>query len=212
MAGALRKMGLYLGIVEDDEGAYDEYDEYEADEQPGRRPGGAHAATASSVRPIDDRTGRLPAVDSYRAPGPQRAPERAADAAEATYRITTLHPRTYNEARTIGDARLVGLQLADEVPREVEVSELGGLAGRLLVAVLAEVADAELGEDPRVGGRPGLRHRDQRDLVGRALGNGARDGDALADRRQVGRDLLGPAHAGSSQTTAANRPVAPERR
>jgi cell division inhibitor SepF len=103
MAGALRKMGLYLGIVEDDEGAYDEYDEYEGEEQPGRRPGGAHPATASSVRPIDDRTSRLPAVDSYRAPGPQRAPERAAEVAEPTYRITTLHPRTYNEARTIGE-------------------------------------------------------------------------------------------------------------
>jgi cell division inhibitor SepF len=99
MAGALRKMGLYLGIVEDDEEAYDEYDEYEVDEQPARRSAVPPHAT-SSVRPIDDRAGRLPSVDAYRAPGPQRAPS-AGD--EATYRITTLHPRTYNEARVIGE-------------------------------------------------------------------------------------------------------------
>jgi cell division inhibitor SepF len=93
-------MGLYLGIVEDDE-AYDEYDEYEVDEQPGRRGAVAQhqvSTVSSTVRPIDDRTGRLPSVDGYRAPG-----QRGAEGAESTYRITTLHPRTYNEARTIGE-------------------------------------------------------------------------------------------------------------
>jgi cell division inhibitor SepF len=99
MAGALRKMGLYLGIVEDDEEAYDEYDEYEA-EQPARRGAVAHHSPSPSVRPIDDRSGRMPSVDAYRAPGPQRS---ATAVDDATYRITTLHPRTYNEARTIGE-------------------------------------------------------------------------------------------------------------
>jgi cell division inhibitor SepF len=98
MAGALRKMGLYLGIVEDDEAYDDEYEPYEADEHPGRRDPVRAAAPApsSSVRAVDDR-GRV-AVDSYRVTTVSRP-----DPAEATYRITTLHPRTYNEARTIGE-------------------------------------------------------------------------------------------------------------
>jgi cell division inhibitor SepF len=108
MAGALRKMGLYLGIVEDDEGYDDEYDDYEAQDQHGRRDGArgpavgaASAGSASSltsVRQVDERGARLPTVDHYRAaPGPR------SEFAETPYRITTLHPRTYNEARAIGE-------------------------------------------------------------------------------------------------------------
>jgi cell division inhibitor SepF len=98
MAGALRKMGLYLGIVEDDEEAYDEYEEYEP-EQPATRRGphaGPHAGSPA-VRPVDG-TSRIPAVDGFRAAASRIEPDH-----DATYRITTLHPRTYNEARTIGE-------------------------------------------------------------------------------------------------------------
>jgi cell division inhibitor SepF len=96
MAGALRKMGLYLGIVEDDETYDDEYEPYEVDEQAARREP-VRATASSSVRPLDER-GRV-AVDHYRvAPAP-----RLEQSVEQTYRITTLHPRTYNEARTIGE-------------------------------------------------------------------------------------------------------------
>jgi len=101
MAGALRKMGLYLGIVEDDETYDDEYDPYEVDEQPARRETARTPVStgSTSVRAIDDRTSRMPAVDSYRvAPAP-----RVELPPEQNYRITTLHPRTYNEARTIGE-------------------------------------------------------------------------------------------------------------
>ncbi|MFL6137638.1 MAG: cell division protein SepF [Frankiaceae bacterium] len=98
MAGALRKMGLYLGIVEDDEAYDEEYDPYEVDEQPARREPLRAGAAPSPARPLDDRGGRL-AVDHYRV----TTVPRAAEAAEPTYRITTLHPRTYNEARTIGE-------------------------------------------------------------------------------------------------------------
>jgi cell division inhibitor SepF len=108
MAGALRKMGLYLGIVEDDDSYDDDYDDYEAQEQHGRREsvrgpvaGGATAMSStsalSSVRPVDDRGSRL-TVDHYRA-----APAPRSELADQPYRITTLHPRTYNEARAIGE-------------------------------------------------------------------------------------------------------------
>ena len=88
MASAMRKMAVYLGLVEDDRRyqdkyeSYEEYDEYdepeEAIEAPPARPDyGGYAAE----QPID--------------PVPPRQVELA--------RITTLHPRTYNEARTIGE-------------------------------------------------------------------------------------------------------------
>ena len=89
MASAMRKMAVYLGLVEDDhryEDQYqddygDEYDDYGAelvaeDDRPDSR--------AADVRPGDRRpAGQVQTTDLAR--------------------ITTLHPRTYNEARTIGE-------------------------------------------------------------------------------------------------------------
>ncbi|MGB6456957.1 MAG: cell division protein SepF [Streptosporangiaceae bacterium] len=89
MASAMRKMAVYLGLVEDDrqfEDQYqddygDGYDEYGADlvAEDDR-----HDLHAPDLRPGDRRPG-----------GPVQTTDLA--------RITTLHPRTYNEARTIGE-------------------------------------------------------------------------------------------------------------
>jgi cell division inhibitor SepF len=93
MAGAMRKMAVYLGLVEDeDHEAYGDYDDY-GDAPAGnvvRRtdPGGSPPLRVT--RP--DETAM-----SY--PPPRRTAAEAVDA----YRITTMHPRTYNEARTIGE-------------------------------------------------------------------------------------------------------------
>ena len=101
MASAVRKMAVYLGLVEDDHryedqyqdeyGAEDEYDEYGTDlVQAGTRTGQESGAPA----------------------GHDVCPARNGGAASASLsqvqatdlaRITTLHPRTYNEARTIGE-------------------------------------------------------------------------------------------------------------
>ncbi len=89
MAGAMRKMAVYLGLVEDDrqfEDQYqddygDEYDDYGAElvAEDDR-----HDLHAPETRPGDRRpSGQLQTTDLAR--------------------ITTLHPRTYNEARTIGE-------------------------------------------------------------------------------------------------------------
>lgn len=88
MASAMRKMAVYLGLVEDERryqdsyDAYGEYDEY--DEQ-------ADATEAAPVRA--DYGGYV--TEQPLEPVPPRQVELA--------RITTLHPRTYNEARTIGE-------------------------------------------------------------------------------------------------------------
>ena len=88
MASAMRKMAVYLGLVEDDrryQDSYDDYGEYdEYDEQ-------AEAVEAPQVRA--DYGGYV--TEQPVEPVPPRQVELA--------RITTLHPRTYNEARTIGE-------------------------------------------------------------------------------------------------------------
>jgi cell division inhibitor SepF len=88
MASAMRKMAVYLGLVEDDrryQDNYDAYDEYDDYEEP------ADIVDQVPVRP--DYGGYLP--EHPVEPAPPRQVELA--------RITTLHPRTYNEARTIGE-------------------------------------------------------------------------------------------------------------
>ncbi len=101
MASAMRKMAVYLGLVEDDNryegqytdeyGADDEYDEYGADlpDQDDRQV--IRAADYPSAESFD---GSRAARDGASAPQLQTT--------DLT-RITTLHPRTYNEARTIGE-------------------------------------------------------------------------------------------------------------
>ena len=106
MPGVMRKMGLYLGLVEDDEhDRYDSYDEYEEyDEEPAVRRYQPTAAQASgATTPAATRrscaTPRTPgAVALDTAPRPQAVP-----AYDEGYRITTLHPHSYNDARAIGE-------------------------------------------------------------------------------------------------------------
>ena len=95
MAGAMRKMAVYLGLVEDDRyERYDSYsdDEYEDFDDP-RREGDERPGT---VQDREDDTD--PGVPAPR-PATTVLERRTTDLA----RITTLHPRTYNEARTIGE-------------------------------------------------------------------------------------------------------------
>jgi cell division inhibitor SepF len=92
MASAMRKMAVYLGLVEDDhrfDDQYqdefsDDYDEYGAeivqdDHQEVRLPDDAGNGRIGDRRPVS----QVQTTDLAR--------------------ITTLHPRTYNEARTIGE-------------------------------------------------------------------------------------------------------------
>ncbi len=91
MASAMRKMAVYLGLVEDDR--YDDYDVYEEEyEEP-------EAEHSSRRRPLEDDQ-----QATQIATGPPVPPqERREPAVSDLARITTLHPRTYNEARTIGE-------------------------------------------------------------------------------------------------------------
>jgi cell division inhibitor SepF len=92
MASAMRKMAVYLGLVEDDDrrfpdkyDSYEDYDEYD-DDEPG----------------VDDEAA-LPRSDYSEYAAPSQRVEPVQPQQVDLMRITTLHPRTYNEARTIGE-------------------------------------------------------------------------------------------------------------
>ncbi len=100
MASAMRKMAVYLGLVEDDhrfQDKYDSYSEYEDYDDQADRP-----------EPADEADGRAAGRDAEASGGYvgyQAADWRAEHVSQTTdlARITTMHPRTYNEARTIGE-------------------------------------------------------------------------------------------------------------
>ena len=100
MPGVMRKMGLYLGLVEDDEhDRYDLHDEDDDYEEPVvRRYAPAPVAVSTARRSFDAgprAQGSVPAETPVR---PHAVP-----AFEEGYRITTLHPHSYNDAKSIGE-------------------------------------------------------------------------------------------------------------
>jgi cell division inhibitor SepF len=102
MASAMRKMAVYLGLVEDDryDDDYDEYDIYDDEAADRRRVDRAddESSTQQSTGAPDQ------AEDDHKAFVPaERRQSLAESAVSDLARITTLHPRTYNEARTIGE-------------------------------------------------------------------------------------------------------------
>ena len=139
MGGAMRKRGVCLGLLEGT-GRYDE-DYYapavggeEVSEAPHPR-GGATAATAASVAG----TGATVASLAER-----RRPVAAAPVVTELSRITTLHPSTYNEARTIGE------NFREGIPVIMNLSEMGDADAKRLVDFAAGLVFAVHGSIERV--------------------------------------------------------------
>ncbi|MET9699206.1 cell division protein SepF [Streptomyces sp. NPDC006529] len=134
MAGAMRKMAVYLGLVEDDRydnPGYDPDDEFEPEPEPERvRDRDRRQQPVSHQPPVSEEPVRIVQPPAQREPiaipvengrAPRIAPVASITPERPTmeknapvimpkvvserepYRITTLHPRTYNEARTIGE-------------------------------------------------------------------------------------------------------------
>lgn len=113
MPGTMRKLGLYLGLVEDDEdgraGRYAHDDPYGYDEAPHHEAPAPTRAFRGDVAPRP--AGRPTFADATQTRGSMALDTAAAPAhrphvaavPDDGYRITTLTPRTYNEARTIGE-------------------------------------------------------------------------------------------------------------
>ena len=133
MSGAMRKIGEYLGLVEDT-GRYEEYDEQGyAEAEPVRRtPVPAKAQAPAPVADLSQR--RRPSVPAP-APGPAIA---------ELSRITTLHPRTYNEARTVGE------NFREGTPVIMNLSEMDDSDAKRLVDFAAGLVFAVRGTIERV--------------------------------------------------------------
>ena len=192
MAGAMRRMGIYLGLVEDDDargyGRYDarqahpddrRYGRYAADEQYGdydehyeddleaepvrepepistrrvvpNRPLGL-APTAGGSASGGSRVGAMgsgpvgagAAGLAVREPIMAVAPEPEPAPRPQPYRITTLHPRTYNEARTIGE------RFRDGMPVIMNLTEMDDADAKRLVDFAAGLSFGLRGSIERV--------------------------------------------------------------
>ena len=128
MAERLKRAAAWLGLVTDDR--YADYDEppitrtsTEEDQSRGAARAPDEAATvtplkAGSVTPLEPRR------SLHRLPAPTPPPHaRTADVS----RIITVHPRTYNEARTIGE------HFRDGVPVIMNLSEMEDVDAKRLV-------------------------------------------------------------------------------
>ena len=133
MSGAMRRIGEYLGLLEDT-GRYDEYDgDYDTtDATPAVSPGRAPKVKESRPSPVSDLAERR-----RPASGPTGV------VAELS-RITTLHPRTYNEARTVGE------NFRDGTPVIMNLSEMDDNDAKRLVDFAAGLVFATRGTIERV--------------------------------------------------------------
>jgi cell division inhibitor SepF len=178
--GALRKAGVWLGLVEDEDDrsyadrSYDERgyrygddfgDEEEVEEAavtPRARAGERLAERESTRESVRERSSTVrsitrPAGNTVSYPtrdnlalAPQvQARERpvASTDEERRYQITTLHPTTYNEARTIGE------HFRDSVPVIMNLTEMDESDAKRLVDFAAGLAFGLRGTIERVTNR-----------------------------------------------------------
>jgi len=168
--GALRKAGVWLGLIEDEDDrhydgpGYDDDFEDEADEVPAPlRPRSAAAERLAEAR--ETGRGERTAVRTISRPSPAGtsyptrdnlalAPqvqlrERAVvtEDEERRYQITTLHPTTYNEARTIGE------HFRDGVPVIMNLTEMAEADAKRLGDFAAGLAFGLRGSMERVTNR-----------------------------------------------------------
>ena len=131
MSGAMRKIGEYLGLLEDT-GHYDEYD--------GELETAAHdAVEPRAERPRERRPAPVSDISERRRPA-SVSPGVVAELS----RITTLHPRNYNEAR------LVGENYRDGTPVIMNLSEMDDNDAKRLVDFAAGLIFATRGSIERV--------------------------------------------------------------
>ena len=98
---ALRKMGVYLGLVEDGERYSTRYDDDLDTDEDLDYDGDAQGDDEHDERDRSEQSSRVEPVGTVSKLSDRRGVS-AAPEVEVS-RITTLHPRTYNEARVIGE-------------------------------------------------------------------------------------------------------------
>jgi cell division inhibitor SepF len=128
MSGAMRKMGVYLGLLEDTDRFEDDHGHGEYDERPAPRGAEYDHHEMGRPTPVANLAER----------------RRPAQVVAELSRITTLHPRTYNEARTIGE------NFREGVPVIMNLSEMDDADAKRLVDFAAGLVFATRGTIERV--------------------------------------------------------------
>ena len=131
---AMRKIGEYLGLLEDAEGDYADTDR-DYDEPARRTEPRAENEPARPVANLAER--RRPSARETQAVRPTTTVAQLS-------RITTLHPRTYNEARVIGE------NFRDGVPVIMNLSEMDDTDAKRLVDFAAGLVFSVRGTIERV--------------------------------------------------------------
>lgn len=127
MPNAVRKMAEYLGLVADT--SYDDYETYQDDAY-----NTAVVPTPAYVAPVAAAPSYSAPAPSYSAPAPSYSAPAAARAAQEVYRITTIHPRSFNDARRIGEDFRTG------TPVIMNLSEMDDSDARRIVDFAAGLA------------------------------------------------------------------------
>ncbi|MRJ77791.1 DUF552 domain-containing protein [Aeromicrobium sp. SMF47] len=144
MAGAMRKVGEYLGLVEQAD-FDDELDEdFDTPEQGSRQPVARQSVThqPATRQPAVVRPAPVASIDERRRTEPR--PERRASTPSDLARIETVTPRTYNDARTVGEHYRSG------VPVIMNLSEIDDDDAKRLVDFAAGLVFAVHGSINRV--------------------------------------------------------------
>ena len=117
MAGALRKTMVYLGLAED-QGRYDDdYDEAYDD----------HVEQADHHEHAPERAERRGAEVTHLPTRHSVAHVVSSPEVGGLSRITTIHPRTYNEAKTVGE------NFRDGIPVIINLSQMSDADARRLI-------------------------------------------------------------------------------
>lgn len=141
MAGALKKTMIYLGLADgDDQFEVDQREEMRATREPREVRSYDRAPEPRAEQPAEvdrsERTGSSRAVSTrpaveereYRAPvTPIKRAAQGRDDSAAVRQITTVHPRSYNDAKIIGESFRSG------VPVIMNVTDMGEADAKRLV-------------------------------------------------------------------------------
>ena len=183
MAGAMRKMAVYLGLVEDASYEdYDEYDDYEEPARESRRERNSRRSSrdryevdddvyeARSVRPINEPRGvRTIRPDS----ATDRAPSSVAVGRPVMAdlsRIEAIHPRSYNDARRIGEEFRAG------VPVIMNLGDMDEMDAKRIIDFAAGLVYGLHGTIERITGKVFLLSPANVDLGDQARAQIAEDG------------------------------------
>jgi cell division inhibitor SepF len=135
MASAMKKMAVYLGLVEDAERpyAYDDFVDGPEPEATVTTLPARDAAPAAAPAPRVQQPAHSPAMPAA-APAPVIEP----------YRISTLHPRSYN------DAKPIGLEFREGIPVIMNLTDMDDSDAKRLVDFAAGLVFAQRGTIERI--------------------------------------------------------------